>query len=261
MKLEKMTYAQLANDFIRTRSEKSYDLLYKKLYPPIRNYVYGIVKDIDAVDDIVSNTMIKLYTRIDEYNPVYQITTWVYRIAYVESIQFIRERNSKIFISNEYEVANGIDNSQFGKRERNMTQFFEYDEVDKVKDEDDLMRRDKKELELYNRVIDEIYQLKEIYRIMIVDRFLNRLSYREIEEKYNEPFISEYLMLQRDVDDAKNSGNMDLFWKLKHEKDAYEKKNMISCQTVKNRIARGRKILLEKLKVSTCKMLDDSNLD
>ena len=35
----------------------------------MRNYVYKIVKDWDVTDDIVSNTLTKVYFKIDQYNP------------------------------------------------------------------------------------------------------------------------------------------------------------------------------------------------
>ena len=39
-----------------------------------------------------------MWTKIDQYNPSYQITTWLYRIAFNECLGWIRQRNSKYSI-------------------------------------------------------------------------------------------------------------------------------------------------------------------
>ena len=95
----KKTYKELALEFKSTRGEKIFTELYERMRPGLRNYVYKIVKDWDVTDDIVSNTLTKVYFKIDQYNPDYQITTWAYRIAYNECIGWVRQRNKKVSLS------------------------------------------------------------------------------------------------------------------------------------------------------------------
>jgi len=92
----KKTYKELALEFKKTRSEKTYNELYYKMRPGLWSYVNNIVKDPAVADDIVSTTLTTVYLKIDQYNEDYQITTWAYRIAYNECIGWIRFRNKKV---------------------------------------------------------------------------------------------------------------------------------------------------------------------
>jgi len=92
------TYRELTENYIATRSHEDYTALYRKVKPGLQNYVKNIIKDSDIAEDIAVNTLIKMWTKIDQYDPQYQITTWLYRIAYNESLYYIRERNRKTSI-------------------------------------------------------------------------------------------------------------------------------------------------------------------
>ena len=78
-KTKKVTYRELAENFVASKSEKDYKILYDKIKPGLENYVYNVVKDNEAKDDIVTNTLTKMWTKIDQYDPSYQITTWLYQ--------------------------------------------------------------------------------------------------------------------------------------------------------------------------------------
>jgi len=99
MKNSKRTYKEIALEFKTTKSEAVYNELYQKMRPGLRNYVYGILKDWDITDDVVSNTLTKIYFKIDQYDPSYQITTWAYRIAYNECMGHIMNRNKKVSLN------------------------------------------------------------------------------------------------------------------------------------------------------------------
>ena len=78
----KLTYRELAENFYKTRSEKDYNKLYIRVKPGLKSYVTKMVKDSELADDILSNVLVKLWTKIDQYKPEYQITTWLYKIAF-----------------------------------------------------------------------------------------------------------------------------------------------------------------------------------
>jgi DNA-directed RNA polymerase specialized sigma24 family protein len=83
-KIAKPNYRELTENFLETRSEKDYTNLYRKVKPGLRSYIGKIVKDADATEDILVNTLTKMWTKIDQYDPQYQITTWLYLIAFNE---------------------------------------------------------------------------------------------------------------------------------------------------------------------------------
>ena len=88
-------YRELTENFLETKSEKDFTALYRKVKPGLKSYIYKIVKDNEATEDIVGNTLTKMWTKIDQYDPQYQITTWLYRIAFNECLGYINDRNKK----------------------------------------------------------------------------------------------------------------------------------------------------------------------
>ena len=82
----------LGHTFAETKSEKTFNDLYNRIKPGLRNYINQIVKDSDAAEDLFSMTMSIVYNKIHQYKPEYHISTWIYRIAYHEAIMFLRRK-------------------------------------------------------------------------------------------------------------------------------------------------------------------------
>ena len=174
MMRSKKTYKELALEFQRTRSDKVFTELYEKMRPGMRSYVYKMVKDWDNTDDIVSNTLTKVYFKIDQYNPTYQITTWAYRIAYNECIGWIRQRNRKVSLS--VFADKGIEATS-SSRFSFQNPLHDYDvpmtENDHWEEEHEIEERD--------RIVKEaINALPPIYKRYMIERFLNHKSYNDI---------------------------------------------------------------------------------
>ena len=68
--------------------------LYKeKLYYQIRR----IVLNHDDTDDVLQNVFIKVYKGINKFKGDSKLSTWMYRIAYNESINFLKLKEKNIF--------------------------------------------------------------------------------------------------------------------------------------------------------------------
>lgn len=166
----KKTYKELALDFKKTRSEKTYNELYYKMRPGLWSYVNNIVKDPTIADDIVSTTLTKVYLKIDQYKEDYQITTWAYRIAYNESIGWIRFRN-RIVSMNVFTDA-GVElpmNESF----TTVDGFLPKTEGD-WRDEESILD------EQVRLTREAINALPPMYRGYMVERFFNHKSYSDI---------------------------------------------------------------------------------
>ena len=180
-KTKKVTYRELAENFVSSRSEKDYKVLYDKIKPGLENYVYNVVKDNEAKDDIVTNTLTKMWTKIDQYDPQYQITTWLYRIAFNESLGWIRQRNKKRSIDALKD--SGIEVSRYYARTSAGELLIEMEyksEQDWIDEDDNLMNR-------YEQALKGINNLKPMYRGILEDRLLNNMKYEDIASKYELP--------------------------------------------------------------------------
>jgi RNA polymerase sigma factor (sigma-70 family) len=181
MHIEK-TYRQLGEAFYQQRTEKAYTALYKKVRPGLKSYIWNILKDEEAVEDVLSSTLVKLWTKIDQYKPEYQITTWLYRIAFNESLGYIRERNNKDSLDNIRDYGIEVtDNNEFQETLASLMENIEF------KTEQDFWEEDNEIMQRYNSALQCISKLKPMYRNMLEDRLIGKMKYEEIAQKWNVP--------------------------------------------------------------------------
>jgi RNA polymerase sigma-70 factor, ECF subfamily len=61
---------------------------------PIRRYVIRLgCRNSDDVEDLLQEIFIKLYLNLNEYDPDLKFSSWLYRIAHNETINFFRKRS------------------------------------------------------------------------------------------------------------------------------------------------------------------------
>lgn len=165
------TYKELAIEFKNTRSERVFNELYKKIKPGLWNYIFKILKDVDMANDIVSTTLTKIYYNIDSYNEDYQITTWAYKIAFNDSIQYLNSK--KRVISSEVFTEKGVD-SIF---EPHIDVFnCEPVQLDALTEQDMIFE------EKYNSVLNAINELPDMYKNYLTASLFDKKAYNEILE-------------------------------------------------------------------------------
>lgn len=207
----KETYKELSLNFKSTKSDATFVKLYNKMRPGLFNYINRIVKNDNIANDITSTTLTKIYFKIDQYDPNYQITTWAYKMAFNESLGWLKRNKKKIsmnaFSDNGIEATNsGYMPNQNGVDLSNIGIYVSTEE--KYKDEEDFLETK------FRLILESIKSLPSLYKKYMEERFLNHRSYNEI----------------LDIMETKESG--------------------ISLQTVKNRIHKGRKLVKRDLKKS-----------
>lgn len=195
-----ISYRELAENFVATKSEADYLKLYKKVKPGLRSYIFKTVKDSAAAEDILTNTLTKLWTKIEQYDPQYQITTWLYRIAFNECLGYIRERNRKYSLDSMQEFGLDVEEST-GRITSNISELMEDYEM---KSEADYLAEDAELDRVYESTLSAMEKLKPIYKNILVDRIINEMKYEDLADKYKLPL-----------------------------------------QTIKNRIRRGRMLVIE----------------
>ncbi|MBP5496620.1 MAG: sigma-70 family RNA polymerase sigma factor [Bacteroidales bacterium] len=144
---------------------------YAELMSLYRDSIYymlvRMVKNKDDAEDLTLMTFGKAFRYLDKYTPKYAFSTWLYRIALNNSIDFLRLKN-------------------------NMPQYFEEDlytsSTTSIIDqsEDNLQRTpeeeviDKQRLQLLRAAVSE---LPDKYRKVIELRYYEDLAYEEIAER------------------------------------------------------------------------------
>ena len=194
-----MSYREMTSNFLRTKSEKDFTTLFYRIKPGLTSYINKIVKDQEIAEDIAVNTLTKMWTKIDQYDPQYQITTWLYRIAFNESLAYLNKRNKTSSLDQLSEF--GVEVNMSGTIDiNNLIIGVEMNTEQDFIDEDDAI------MEKYTKALNAIQGLKGMYKEIMIDRLINNMKYDDIAEKHN-----------------------------------------INLQTVKNRIRRGKAIIIEEI--------------
>ncbi len=165
----------LAESFIQTRGEREFKSLYERVKPGILNHCYGILKDFELAEDAFLNAMSKVWQKIDQYDSDRgNFSTWCYNIARNESLLLLKSR--KRYIS---QTSEEMEYTSAKAEEKNPSYDIEEDPLW------DFLCGGSDMDDVYEQVIDEIKELPEIYRDIMIDREINGMKYKDIADKYN----------------------------------------------------------------------------
>jgi len=180
------TTKSLMLEFQATKNHQAFTKLYKKLAPSLKNYIRGIVKDSDVTEDLLANTFTKIFTKVDQYDPQWQASTWSYTIAHRECLRWIKkERNTKVSLSyfneNGSEVISDDDSVSISNSNTSSI------EIEGERTESQWLAEDEALTNHFNFAIESIQNLKPMYREILNDNLVKGMKYREIADKYNLP--------------------------------------------------------------------------
>ena len=125
------------------------------------NFIYRFLNDIDRAEDLVQDTLIKLYTHKDSYREIAKFSTWLYTIAQNLAKTELRKRNRR----QTYAV------SDLSTADREFA----------ISSDKNIIIDKKSENRDFNIVIMEsLSELSEEFQIMIILRDFQELSYEII---------------------------------------------------------------------------------
>jgi len=173
------TYREMTENFLETRSEEAFTKLFYRIKPGLTSYTNKIVKDRDIAEDIAINTLTKLWTKIDQYDPKYQITTWLYRIAFNEALGYIAKRKKSSSLDQLAEFGVEVNNGGSTDASLNsaMEEAYQMTEQDFYDEDNELMEK-------YTSALNAMQGLKDMYKDIVVDRLVNNMKYDAIASKY-----------------------------------------------------------------------------
>lgn len=71
---------------------QAYDKLLNKYRNSVYNLVYRMVRDIEEAEDLTQEAFIKAFNSLTQFNEDYAFSTWLYKIATNNCIDFFRKR-------------------------------------------------------------------------------------------------------------------------------------------------------------------------
>lgn len=150
--------------------EKEYfKLIQKKYYSLIYNLIRKIIKDEDDIDDLVQETFIKVYNALPNFQFNFNFSSWIYKIASNNCIDFIRRKKLN-FVYIDKNDESDDDEYKFDIKDPSLTP------------EEQLQKKERSHL-----LKQAIKKLPKNYQQVIHLRHEEELDYQEIAERLNIP--------------------------------------------------------------------------
>lgn len=122
----------------------------------------------DDADDLTIEAFGKAFKNLKQYTPDYAFSTWLFKIASNNCIDFIRKKNQLV-----YSIDSEFNNEEGSEMHHHIADSGLDPEEEMIKDQKIVIMRD---------VVDK---LKPHYRVLIEMRYFQEYSYEEISEKLN----------------------------------------------------------------------------
>lgn len=76
---------------IREGESELYSLIMKRYKTKLSNYLRRLLNDYDEIDDVLQNIFIKIYNNLHGFDVDKKFSSWAYRIAHNEALNFIKK--------------------------------------------------------------------------------------------------------------------------------------------------------------------------
>jgi len=97
---DQLTDNEIVSVVIGSDRERYHEIVERYQERLIR-YAISLVKDHEKAQDIVQDVFIKAYKNLRGFNPKYKFSSWIYRIAHNEALNYIRKNRLTVSLSGE----------------------------------------------------------------------------------------------------------------------------------------------------------------
>ena len=150
--------------------QSAYATLMDRYRESIYFMMLKMVKNTDDADDLTIEAFGKAFRRLEQYSPSYAFSTWLFKIASNNCIDFIRKKRIKVT-----SMDSGIQTDD--------GEHIKIDAKSNTRDPEETMEHKQKVI-----MMREVgAKLKPRYRILVEKRYFEELSYEEISEELNLP--------------------------------------------------------------------------
>lgn len=157
-------------DAARNGDQAAFATLMERYRESIYFMMMKMVRNQDDADDLTIEAFGKAFSRLDQYSPSFAFSTWLFKIASNNCIDFIRKKRIKL---------------------TSMDTGYTNDDGESVSIDARSLTRDPEETIIHNQKVKHMRQLvsklKPRYRELIEKRYFEELSYEEIADELNLP--------------------------------------------------------------------------
>ncbi|KUO53125.1 MAG: hypothetical protein APF76_03540 [Desulfitibacter sp. BRH_c19] len=155
------------------KGQKEYfNVLVKQLQVPVYRLAVKMVGDKEEAKDLTQEIFLKVYKSFATYDRSVKITTWIYRIATNTCIDYLRKKKELLMLKEDQAI-------QIEKRA-------------------DLLPEKAFEVkELSQDINSKINLLPESYRVVVILKYINELTFEEIADILKQPVSTVKTKLYR----------------------------------------------------------------
>jgi RNA polymerase sigma-70 factor (ECF subfamily) len=159
------------------KNKEAYGELSKRYYRKLFSYIFHLVSNKEETEDILQNVFSKTYKNIKNFDTSRKFSSWIYRIAHNESVNFLKRNNKHYAISWDNLVTNK-------------------DKINTAASEE-LPGEKLEHLEIIREVDEALKKLPERYRQILELRYFKEYSYEKIGELLKKPVNTVGTLINR----------------------------------------------------------------
>jgi RNA polymerase sigma-70 factor (ECF subfamily) len=139
----------------------------------------------DDADDLTIEAFGRAFKRLDQYTPTYAFSTWLFKIASNNAIDFLRNKKKNTALSLDTKMEND-EGQEFSKNIKSQT----------LDPEEHIIKKQRVEM-----LRDVVERLKPHYKELVKMRYFDEMSYEEIAVKMELPVgtVKAQLFRARDL--------------------------------------------------------------
>ena len=161
---------QLVHKAIHDQGQKAYAQLMQRYREPVYFMLLKMVNNKDDADDLTIEAFGKAFKRLHQYEPKFAFSTWLFKIASNNCIDFIRKRRMRTISIDQGYTSDDGDTIEISIK-------------DAIMDPGELMQREER-IRKMREIVDK---LKPRYRKLVEMRYFDEMAYEEIAEQLDLP--------------------------------------------------------------------------
>ena len=186
MEVKKQFSEKAKRDFIlvekakNENDQKAFGELMMRYRRPVYHMIYKMVRNNDDAEDLTIEAFAKAFKNLSKFNPEYTFSTWLFRIATNNCIDFIRKKKLNTFSINSSISDDNGDSVQIDIRDNDLNPA------------EAAIRKQK--IEIMRMVVTK---LPAKYQLLVNLRYFDELSYDEIAKELDAPLGTVKAQLHR----------------------------------------------------------------
>jgi RNA polymerase sigma factor (sigma-70 family) len=171
---------ELIRKAVEHNDGKAYGSLMKRYRKPVYHMVYKMVRNNNDAEDLTIEAFAKAFKNLSKFNPEYTFSTWLFRIATNNCIDFIRKK--KLHTTSIDSTYTNDDGESVGMEIRDQS----------MNPQDIAIHQQK--IEIMRMIVQK---LPAKYQSLVALRYFDELSYEEIAQELQAPLGTVKAQLHR----------------------------------------------------------------